>query len=549
MAPLQGQVEDNVIKAATLVPYLSTSSTNTVREVYAPRHWQDFAFMRNAARVEFGDGSVAFDVHLDGLRNVRELEFRQCDFLEAPHALAHCRVLRFVSCDNLHDLSGLASVEHLDIAGSRLVAHIDALPAVRSIVTGSSFKSALPSSAAVTSVTAPAAAVPWCDLRSLTDLHLKQCHALPATIPFQVDSVFLSSCEQLESVACFRRAAHVELVRTRLLAVDAFHGFSLLRSIRLQASTCLHDLSALRHVHEVSLSLCVNLQDISPLAEANTVEISCCPQIHAVAALAHVPTLSLSRCADLVDLTGLTHNTVVRISECYRVEQVAMLGHHCHTVDISRCYRVTDAALLATGHVHTVSLNGCNVSEAAAGAAWRDHPTLHTLDLSNNWDVVDAAAFAHLHTVYLERTNVRDVAPLANVHTLSLAGCDGVHDVHALATVHTLDLSHCMGVRDVAALAFVRTLNLAGTLVEAVAALATVYELNLSGCACVSDDQVNQLTHVHTLVLMGCAQLTRVDGLRFVHALNLANCIGLTDVTMLGHVHTLDLTGCINVRP
>ncbi|CAK4974274.1 unnamed protein product [Aphanomyces euteiches] len=521
-------------------------SANTIQEFSAPRHWQSFAFVRHAARIDFGDGSVIRDCHLEQLQHVPELEFRQCDLIESPHALANCRVLRFISCDGLTDVGGLSDVQDLTVTGSRHVLNLDKLGNLRVLATGSSFASPIPSVSSC--LTAPARSTPWSSFNFLDELHLKQCHELPESIDFQVASVSLSSCESLESIACFNRAAQLELVRTRALTPEPFQGFSLLQSIRIQASTCLVDLSDLANVHHVSLSLCVNLQDIAPLASANTVELSCCPQLQSVAPLQYVPNVTLSRCADLTDVSSLTHNTVVRLSECYRVTQVSALAAHCHTVDIARCYRITDAAALAAaGSMHTVALDGCNVAQEDA-RAWLNHPTLHTIDLSNNLDIHDASPFAHLHTVFLDRTSIRDVTPLRDVHTLSLSSCDLLQDVSALGNVHTLDLSYCMNIRDVSALGTVHTLNLAGTLVEDVAALAMVYELNLSGCPQLTDDQVNSLQFNHTLLLMGCAQLTRVDGLRFIHTLNLANCIGITDVSMLGHVHALDLTGCLNVQ-
>ncbi|RHZ20983.1 hypothetical protein DYB37_001444 [Aphanomyces astaci] len=553
MAPLQGQlVGTKRYEWTTLPPAIGTSlsrcssTTNTLSVVSVPRHWQSFAFVRNACRVEFEDGSVAHDSHLEDLQNVREVGFRQCDFIQSPSALARCHTLRFVSCDALADVSSLTHVKHLNIAGSRAATNAHKLTALETLVTGSTFSSS-PLPAVSRGLTASAVNVPWAAMPLLlSELHLKQCHTLPSAVAFQVTSVTLSSCDQLESIACFRLASHLEIVRTRLLHVDAFVGFSLLQSIRLQASTCLQHVTALQHVHDVSLSLCVNLQDVSPLAHANSVEISCCPQLQSVTALSWVPHVSLSRCADLVDVSGLTHNHVVRVSECYRVTQVSTLRERCHTVDIARCFRITDADLLGQGSMHTVTLSGCNLGPDHP-STWTDHATLCSLDLSNNLDIVHVASLAHLHTIHLNRTSVRVVAPLAHVHTLSLSGCELLEDVSALGGVHTLDLSYCTSVRDVSALGLVHTLNLAGTLVDVVADLKTVYDLNLSGCPCISDDQVNQLVFNHTLSLMGCGQLTRVDGLGNVHTLNLANCVGLTDVSMLGHIHTLDLTGCVNV--
>ncbi|ETV99591.1 hypothetical protein H310_08245 [Aphanomyces invadans] len=287
MAPLEGQLDDTK-RFEWTQPTVACYDSNTVSVVSAPRHWRDFAFVRNASHVEFEEGSIAHDVHVEGLRNVQEIGFRQCDFIESPHALARCRSLRFLSCENLHDLGELTSVKHLNISGSRTATNVHKLTLLESLVVGSTYPAALPSVA--TSLTAAAVSVPWSSMPLVvSELHLKHCQSLPSSIPFQATSVSLSSCEQLETIRCFRLASHVEMVRTRLLHVDAFRGFSLLQSIRLQASTCLQDVSALRNVHDVSLSLCVNLQDVAPLAHANSIDISCCPQIQSVAALAHVP--------------------------------------------------------------------------------------------------------------------------------------------------------------------------------------------------------------------------------------------------------------------
>ena len=118
-----------------------------------------------------------------------------------------------------------------------------------------------------------------------------------------------------------------------------------------------------------------------------------------------------------------------------------------------------------------------------------------------------------------------DLAPLANIHTLDLTGCQQLTDVSALRTVRNLDLTM--------------------TDVEDVSQLGTVDTLILSCCKRITD--VSHLGTVRVLILMGCDGVSDVSQLGSVHHLDLSRCCNVGDVSQLGSVHHLNLSGCPRV--
>ncbi|RHY33366.1 hypothetical protein DYB32_001679 [Aphanomyces invadans] len=300
MAPLEGQLDDTK-RFEWTQPTVACYDSNTVSVVSAPRHWRDFAFVRNASHVEFEEGSVAHDVHVEGLRNVQEIGFRQCDFIQSPHALARCRSLRFMSCENLHDLGELTSVKHLNISGSRTATNVHKLTLLESLVVGSTYPAALPSVA--TSLTAAAVSVPWSSMPLVvSELHLKHCQSL-------------SGCEMLE------------------------------------------DVSSLGGVHALDLSYCTRIRDVSALGFVHTLNLAG-TLVEVVADLKTVYDLNLSGCPcvndDQVNALGLNHT--LNLMGCSKLTRVDGL-RFVHTLNIANCVGLTDVSMLR--HVHTLDLTGC----------------------------------------------------------------------------------------------------------------------------------------------------------------------------------------------
>jgi hypothetical protein len=131
---------------------------------------------------------------------------------------------------------------------------------------------------------------------------------------YHVQSVQLSQCETLTRLDAFQYATSLDISRSRILEDAAFDVFRLLHTLRIQSSTCLRSVAAFSHLMHVSLSLCVQLTHVAPLAYSRTLAISSAPYLDNVDALGTVHELSLSRCADLRSVDGLTHNYIVRLS-------------------------------------------------------------------------------------------------------------------------------------------------------------------------------------------------------------------------------------------
>ncbi|OQS02022.1 hypothetical protein THRCLA_21528 [Thraustotheca clavata] len=548
MAPQQSSTNSANTTLKCVVSIL-TLKQSTLIDLAVPRHWLLFGLGCHAQTIDFLDGSVVHDGGLDQLKSVQSISFHQCDFIRNPTALKHCRSLSFISCDQLCDVQALDSVEILDISGSRNVQNIEQLTSIKSLTLGrGNFQSPKKLGAMEELTLTFSTFSSWLphisDCYHIEHLHVKQCLltlAQPARI--SATHVQLSSCENLQQLDFFAHVSSIAISRSRALKTCAFDEFQLLQSVRIQASTCLSNVTAFSSCQSVHLSLCVNLSDVNALKCCRSVEISCCPLVNDISQLSTVYDLTLHRCVDLASIDDLQQNHFLRVSECYRITHVGHL-QHLHTLELVRCHRVVDSNALANGKHFAVTLSGCNITNVDA---WYRHQTLHTMDLSNNHDLTSVDSLGFLHTLRLDSTGVISLESLRNLHSISLSGCDWIEDVSPLANAHTIDLSYCMSLENVAPLSHVHTLNLTGTNVSKVSCLQLVYDLNLTGCHSITDDEVNELIYIHTLVLDGCYQLTKVHGLKFVHSLSLANCIGIKDVSMLGHVHSLTLTGCLNI--
>lgn len=123
-------------------------------------------------------------------------------------------------------------------------------------------------------------------------------------------------------------------------------------------------------------------------------------------------------------------------------------------------------------------------------------------------------------SLYLCCCNIKDVSPLANVHSLNLSGCNEIIDISSLENIYSLNLTSCKKIRDVSKLRNVHILNLSFTNIKDVSALG----------------------NIDTLFLSYCKKITNVSALGNVRILHLNGCNKIKDVSMLGNVYTLNLT-------
>ena len=124
------------------------------------------------------------------------------------------------------------------------------------------------------------------------------------------------------------------------------------------------DVSALHHVHDLSLITLPEVCDISSLTHVHTIYIQNCQQIRDLSALSRSHTVSLYHCHGFSDVSMLGNVYSLTIDECFNVTDVSMLGK-VHSLELSKCLHITDVSAL--GSVHSLHIYMCNhISDVSA---------------------------------------------------------------------------------------------------------------------------------------------------------------------------------------
>jgi hypothetical protein len=237
-------------------------------------------------------------------------------------------------------------------------------------------------------------------------------------------------------------------------------------------------------------------------------------------------------------------------------------------------------------HIRGPSGGGCNYA-ALENAIKSDHYKYYSIFISKiilipntNFSklhsltlfacaIPDPSILKHLNTLYISHCTIHDVSDLANVHKLTLTGCDNMVNMACLNTVHTLTITNCDNIdiskigsgtvhdltiaysviEDVSFLKSVHTLTLyLCKKLENVSELGQVHKLTLDGCIAIQD--VSKLGTVHDLTIKNCPEIKDVAALNTVHKLTLQNVTAAASVSIskLGNVHDLTLTNCPYIR-
>jgi hypothetical protein len=192
---------------------------------------------------------------------------------------------------------------------------------------------------------------------------------------------------------------------------------------------------------------------------------------------------------------------------------------------------------------------------------WESQPYLHcrTLDISGNF--LSGAVFAFF----------------PNLHTLRMAGCDGISEdaVARLSDLQALDISEC---RHISAAVLVRwpllrelgvmrcaqmtdsALSLLHNLRKlnisfcpqltdaALSAKPLLADLNVQQCPGITDDGLTRFPNLRKLNISGCERLTdaALSAMPLLADLNVSRCSGITDdgLSQLPHLCKLDIASC-----
>jgi hypothetical protein len=143
--------------------------------------------------------------------------------------------------------------------------------------------------------------------------------------------------------------------------------------------------------------------------------------------------------------------------------------------------------------------------------------TIHTLIMSDCWNVTDVSALSGIHTLDMGDCNrVTDVSALAGIHWLNMSGCNRVTDVSALAGIHTLYMGFCTGITDVSCLT---------------SGGRTIHMLNMNFCRGITD--LSAPAGIHTLNMDYFTGITGVSCLAGIRALYMSFCWNVSGTEVL----------------
>lgn len=253
------------------------------------------------------------------------------------------------------------------------------------------------------------------------------------------------------------------------------------------------------------------------------------------------------RTASLTNLTGINTLDLSDMTQSVTDELLPSLAGF-RNLNLKRCGMITTVAPLV--NVSRLDLTDCVWIRDLAPLA-----RVHTLILKGaspqdyagrEWSRDELARLGNVTTLDLSSNALEDVSMLDGVTNLNLRD-NNITDVRALGNVTKLDLSDNQSLTDVRALANVSHLKLDRcTRLANISMLDRVHTLSLMGCWQLDLAGIPYLANMHTLDL-SFTRVNDVSALGGVHTLRLNNCRNIVDVSALRFVHDLDLSNCTGV--
>ena len=136
------------------------------------------------------------------------------------------------------------------------------------------------------------------------------------------------------------------------------YGWNRVRHMCFCSKTEISDVSALSKVHCLFFSYCYDIKDVTPLRHVYDLTISMCHSITNFSVLSNVHTLYLDCCFHLSDVSPFKHVHNLTINDCDNVTDVTALGsgtiHSLKLISLD----IDDVSTL--GHLHSMTLKYCN---------------------------------------------------------------------------------------------------------------------------------------------------------------------------------------------
>lgn len=497
-------------------------------------------WLNHVHSAHFEAGSLLTE--LKHLRLAQYVSIQRCSSIDAS-SLRNVQVLHVVKCGGLQNIQTLMYLKELDVRGT-----LGVLPQASNLQTLRMSGNRLTRLRETFSIDI---ARPKSTLRhlqmsnkdfsirfaqhygqKLESLHLTSCHdvILP---PIDLSQLKLVNCTNQEvNLDPLQGLEHVELDKWNLNEPGRLVGIETIETLTLNVCSQSFEANWTRTLHSIDLKLCLGITDVSSFAACHSVHLQSCPCITNIDSLRNVYELSLNQCQSLVSFSQLDVFHRLVLVECHNLTTIDFRALP-HTLLLSKLRQLEPFE--SFGAIHTLSVEKCSLNLDAMR-------NVHTLDLSNNWDVSEIESLAKVHTLYLSNClSVSNVKVLENLYHVDLSGCERLtnESIRSLSKVHTLNLSRTP-ISCVKTLGRVHTLSLADTMVSDVSMLGFVHWLDLSRCLGVVD--VSALRYVHTLLLNGCINVSDVSALGNCHVLSLSNCTDLQDLIPVSKIHTLDLT-------
>lgn len=221
--------------------------------------------------------------------------------------------------------------------------------------------------------------------------------------------------------------------RATVLVITPSENFSNIRALSLCGYRKIASLSTtfdnLPNLHELELSGCSSLTDISALAK-----------------LPSLQTLDLSSCSELTDISvlGKLHNLRnLDLFNCTKLSELGKLPTSLCNLNLAKCKKLVDIFSLgknqaAFPNLQKLDLSHCSKLSNIEALGKGKFPILHTLNLHSCERISNISALAdlsNLRELRLSRTGVSDILALSKerlpkLRMLHLTGCTNIPSSH-----------------------------------------------------------------------------------------------------------------------
>ena len=178
---------------------------------------------------------------------------------------------------------------------------------------------------------------------------------------YQLRDIFIGQiiCDRYQSAYAYKnnpygwnKVYHMSLCNNLLQDVSQLGS---IKSLCVSYCAELRDVSALRHVHKLTLDVS-NVRDFSMLGTVHTLVLDCCPFLYDVSPLWSVHSLTLANCSNVRDVSPLCKVHKLSLIDCCGISDFLALSG-AHSLTIFACDNITDVSTL--GGVNSLVIQYC----------------------------------------------------------------------------------------------------------------------------------------------------------------------------------------------